>query len=393
MVASFLLMLVYAPNLDDALSPDGTENFSIPRWVFLFNGLAMLFYQTLDNMDGKQARRTGSSSPLGMLFDHGCDALNSPMGSINWAVAMAINPAKHPIIIFWCLISSAIPFYIATWEEYYTGALILPIINGPSEGLLLGASLSIVSFFAGPQFWHTTTFFDSVIGILEPSAAAAGQSELLTSGLTKFVPLIFAVDVPKNYQLVIFAAACCAIQEFVLKTISVVSKFGFKALLNLLPFVTILVAYPFWCVAEPELLGTYPRTMMILFGTLFVEMTCALMMDHMTLKDFNPIRLVVFPLVLFPILHLMPAFLEGRGIAMPSVLAMLPIWGPSFQDSANYLFAYVGLAVMFLTFKSTIQINEITEVLGIWCFNITKKRDEVHLVKISKKLDDKEKRN
>lgn len=27
-----------------------------------------------DCMDGKQARRTGSSSPLGQLFDHGCDA-------------------------------------------------------------------------------------------------------------------------------------------------------------------------------------------------------------------------------------------------------------------------------------------------------------------------------
>jgi len=26
-------------------------------------------------MDGKQARKTGNSSPLGMLFDHGCDAL------------------------------------------------------------------------------------------------------------------------------------------------------------------------------------------------------------------------------------------------------------------------------------------------------------------------------
>ena len=33
-------------------------------------------YSTFDNVDGKQARRTGSSSPLGELFDHGCDALN-----------------------------------------------------------------------------------------------------------------------------------------------------------------------------------------------------------------------------------------------------------------------------------------------------------------------------
>jgi len=31
-------------------------------------------YQNLDNVDGKQARRTGNSTPLGMLFDHGCDA-------------------------------------------------------------------------------------------------------------------------------------------------------------------------------------------------------------------------------------------------------------------------------------------------------------------------------
>jgi len=25
-------------------------------------------------MDGKQARKTGNSSPLGLLFDHGCDS-------------------------------------------------------------------------------------------------------------------------------------------------------------------------------------------------------------------------------------------------------------------------------------------------------------------------------
>ena len=28
----------------------------------------------MDNVDGKQARKTGSSSPLGMIMDHGCDA-------------------------------------------------------------------------------------------------------------------------------------------------------------------------------------------------------------------------------------------------------------------------------------------------------------------------------
>jgi len=35
-----------------------------------------VLYTWLDCLDGKQARRTGTSSPLGQLFDHGCDALS-----------------------------------------------------------------------------------------------------------------------------------------------------------------------------------------------------------------------------------------------------------------------------------------------------------------------------
>jgi phosphatidylglycerophosphate synthase len=34
-------------------------------------------YQNLDALDGKQARRTGNSTPLGELFDHGCDAITT----------------------------------------------------------------------------------------------------------------------------------------------------------------------------------------------------------------------------------------------------------------------------------------------------------------------------
>ena len=33
-------------------------------------GIFQLIYQLLDNIDGKQARRTGNSTPFGMLMDH-----------------------------------------------------------------------------------------------------------------------------------------------------------------------------------------------------------------------------------------------------------------------------------------------------------------------------------
>src|SRR6202035_5277998 len=42
-----------------------------PSWMYWSFVLGLWIYSTLDNVDGKQARRTNSSSPLGELFDHG----------------------------------------------------------------------------------------------------------------------------------------------------------------------------------------------------------------------------------------------------------------------------------------------------------------------------------
>lgn len=41
------------------------------------SALGLFIYQSLDAIDGKQARRTNSSSALGELFDHGCDAVST----------------------------------------------------------------------------------------------------------------------------------------------------------------------------------------------------------------------------------------------------------------------------------------------------------------------------
>lgn len=49
---------------------------TIPSWCFIYCAISLWTYSTLDAIDGKQARRTGSSSALGQLFDHGCDAFS-----------------------------------------------------------------------------------------------------------------------------------------------------------------------------------------------------------------------------------------------------------------------------------------------------------------------------
>jgi len=55
--------------------PFGLETI-VDNWVFYFIGCFHFIYFHLDNMDGKQARKTGNSSALGLIFDHGCDAIS-----------------------------------------------------------------------------------------------------------------------------------------------------------------------------------------------------------------------------------------------------------------------------------------------------------------------------
>jgi len=235
MLASYLVMWYYCPNLDEAVDSDSSppsDNDSIPRWIFLFNGVMMFFYQTLDNMDGKQARRTENGTPLGMLFDHGCDAINSPLGSACWACAMGIGPSSR-VVMFATLTSSMIPFYTATWEEYYTGALVLPVINGPNEGILMGAALSVASFLWGASYWHTYSWNEAWLG--------KGIDFVVS-----MCPAQLAAVVPelgfKNYEILVGLGLGCAMQELILKSVSVVKSHGLLTLVNQLPFVVLLGA-------------------------------------------------------------------------------------------------------------------------------------------------------
>lgn len=66
MVLALGIVAVWCPDLATPL----------PSAVYLVFTACVWTYSTFDNVDGKQARRTGTSSPLGELFDHGCDSLN-----------------------------------------------------------------------------------------------------------------------------------------------------------------------------------------------------------------------------------------------------------------------------------------------------------------------------
>lgn len=70
---SHCLTWYYIPNLTEE------EVDAAPLWLWALCGACLAFYSNMDNMDGKQARKIGASSALGLLFDHGCDAINGGM--------------------------------------------------------------------------------------------------------------------------------------------------------------------------------------------------------------------------------------------------------------------------------------------------------------------------
>jgi len=52
---------------------DYTMTAVLPASVLFLSGFGIFWYQTLDAIDGKQARKTDNCSPLGQLLDHNLD--------------------------------------------------------------------------------------------------------------------------------------------------------------------------------------------------------------------------------------------------------------------------------------------------------------------------------
>ena len=121
-------------------------SFKLKRSTCLITGVFQLLYLILDNIDGKQARRTGNSTPFGMLMDHGCDIFTNIFTSFNLSKLLLVgNDSFFSFSVFFGLI---LGFYMMTYEEYKLGEMFFPPINGADEGnfliFLLGVFLSIV---------------------------------------------------------------------------------------------------------------------------------------------------------------------------------------------------------------------------------------------------------
>lgn len=85
------------------------------------NAIGLFVYQSLDAVDGKQARRTKSASPLGELVDHGCDSVS--MVIMVLAVSVALELGTQPVWMFFMSFMATFMFYCAHWQAYVSGTI------------------------------------------------------------------------------------------------------------------------------------------------------------------------------------------------------------------------------------------------------------------------------
>ena len=84
-------------------------------------------YTCLDGIDGKQARRTGTSGPLGELFDHGLDSWMTflmPLGM--FSIFGRDGNSVDVFRLYWIMLGVMLTFICSHWEKYNTGVLFLP---------------------------------------------------------------------------------------------------------------------------------------------------------------------------------------------------------------------------------------------------------------------------
>jgi ethanolaminephosphotransferase len=227
-------------------------------------------------MDGKQARRTGSSSALGQLFDHGCDAVNACIIPICFGSVIA---SGWTVAIFLCLWSGFVPFYFQTWEEYHTGQLILPFFNGPSEGLLIAVAICMISTIYGSGWWHVPI----------ASLDILGYNLLVTpyQGILTFV--VVGGTITLIAQTITTSIACARKGKSVP-----------EALIALLPFLVFFPGSFCWILMSKVAFQKVPLLSLLLMSSVFVEMVTHLIVMHITKSKLRPFQrfMVLFIVIL-----------------------------------------------------------------------------------------------
>ena len=118
-----------------------------PWWSYIIAGIAFITYLNFDSADGKQARRLHASSPLGQLFDHGCDAVNEVFILLVLASACGTGYTHNTCAV---MIIQCLGFSLAQVLEYHIDILVVGNkFFGTTESIILLSFVYILTGLVG----------------------------------------------------------------------------------------------------------------------------------------------------------------------------------------------------------------------------------------------------
>eukprot|EP01132_Coremiostelium_polycephalum_P000908 gene908-1137_t len=238
------------PNLEGKPNDDSEY-----RWVHFAAGFCIFIYMMMDNIDGKQARRTKTSSPLGELFDHGCDSFTVGIAALVVGFSVGLN-LWEIVIVF---ILSTIPFYLAHWEEYFTHHLVLGMFNGPTEAECIVILFCCLSGIFGQSLWFTTF--------------SVGDVTLQLNEIMFYVMTLMS-------SITSFSSIYAGCKKAIDMKISLVSAFS-----QLLPFTLFCTLEFVWLLVSPNLYLSFP--IMHILSMTFIFSYLVVMSMHSTKNMFR----------------------------------------------------------------------------------------------------------
>ncbi|KAI0308381.1 Choline/ethanolaminephosphotransferase [Multifurca ochricompacta] len=308
-----------------------------PNWVYFTYVLGIIF--TL-----KQARRTGMAGPLGEMFDHGCDALNTTLECI--LACHALNLGRS-----WWTFASQVGtlanFYLTTWEEYHTGQLYLGVFSGPVEGILAIVAMFMITGFYGPTFWDqkilTFTRLENVEWIASrvPNIAM-NVSFMFLSGF------VLALNIVTSYFNVFMAR-----RESGGPVI--------KPLLYLLPFPASVLLHVAWLnhpsLSNSDIINS-PAFVPFLctWGLQFAHVVGRMILAHVTSQPFP----------LWDSMYIW-TIIGAVDANMPVLIGRPPLIQNSPVNTEKFVFVILAVAIVTYARFVVMVISDITNYLGIAC--------------------------
>jgi ethanolaminephosphotransferase len=281
-----------------------------------------------------------------------------------------------------------LPFFFATWEEYYTGEMNLGLVNGPTDGILIACAAILTNVFF-PEFWSdpASKWLPAAVQNHLPQWFLDERMTIVivAAGALTVLPTV-AHNIYTVYKALATAKATPSHSEsgpFVHDRLASLSYAD--PILRLVPFALLYTCAWLW--AQPHagnnvdgIMQSHPRLFVFAFGFLFCYLICKLMLAHLTAVDFCPFRWEVLPMTAL----ITAQVFDRNGLVFPwsPLPALAPVWGwlcgvPLVGPTLGQLTGQEGVLLALLLFHFGLWlhfvvhvINEVTRALGICAFSI-----------------------